>query len=246
MRFSRNIRNIRTFPLVFVTIGETGCLHNLIFCLSHAARPSLAVRSTLHGSFIALNTDPAASLWPAGKRVQEALKSSAGIEAEILGGANADAVVTITLGGGVGHAQGYRLSVKAEGITIAGDDAAGAYYGAQTLAQLLQTYGKSLPLLVIEDYPDFPARGVMLDISRDKVPSMETLYGLIDWLATLKINQFQLYTEHTFAYRNHPTVWANASPITAEQILATGRLLPRPLHRTRSQPEQLRAYVALA
>ena len=49
---------------------------------------------------------------------------------------------------------------------------------------------------------------------------METLYGLIDWLATLKINQFQLYTEHTFAYRKHPKVWAQASPITAEQILA--------------------------
>jgi hypothetical protein len=30
----------------------------------------------------------------------------------------------------------------------------------------------------------------------------------------------QLYTEHTFAYRNHRTVWENASPMTAEQILA--------------------------
>ncbi|MBI1258001.1 MAG: family 20 glycosylhydrolase [Chloroflexi bacterium] len=173
----------------------------------------------LHGSFVALNTDPAAALWPAGECVQQALRSLTSLATEILGGANSDAAVTITLGDGVGHAQGYRLSVAADGITIAGDDAAGAYYGAQTLAQLLQTYGKSLPLLVIEDFPDFPARGVMLDISRDKVPSMDTLYGLIDWLASLKINQFQLYTEHTFAYRNHPTVWAKASPITAEQIL---------------------------
>ena len=53
----------------------------------------------------------------------------------------------------------------------------------------------------ITDWPDYPQRGVMLDISRDKVPSMETLYQLIDLLASWKINQLQLYTEHTFAYR---------------------------------------------
>ena len=175
---------------------------------------TLELRETL----IALAADPAATLWPAGARAQEALKS-AGMNSEIVGGTNGDALLTITLGEGVGHAQGYRLSITSDGIRINGDDAAGAYYGAQTLAQFVQAYGKSLPLLIIEDYPDFPARGVMLDISRDKVPSMETLYGLIDWLAGLKINQFQLYTEHTFAYRNHPTVWAKASPITAQQIL---------------------------
>jgi hexosaminidase len=48
---------------------------------------------------------------------------------------------------------------------------------------------------------------------------METLYGLVDQLAGTKINQFQLYTEHTFAYRNHPVVWEKASPLTGEEIL---------------------------
>jgi len=61
-------------------------------------------------------------------------------------------------------------------------------------------------------------RGIMLDISRDKVPTMETLYNLVDMLLEFKINQFQLYTEHTFAYKNHKTVWENASPMTPEQI----------------------------
>ena len=60
----------------------------------------------------------------------------------------------------------------------------------------------------------------MLDISRDKVPAMDTLFELIDLLASWKINQFQLYTEHTFAYRDHRVVWAEASPVTGEQILA--------------------------
>jgi hypothetical protein len=72
--------------------------------------------------------------------------------------------------------------------------------------------------LRIEDWPDFPVRGFMLDISRDKVPTMRTLFSLIDQLAELKINQLQLYTEHTFAYRDHALVWENASPMTAEEI----------------------------
>ncbi len=48
---------------------------------------------------------------------------------------------------------------------------------------------------------------------------METLYGLIDLLAGLKLNQLQLYTEHTFAYAGHDVVWQASSPITGEEAL---------------------------
>jgi hypothetical protein len=61
-------------------------------------------------------------------------------------------------------------------------------------------------------------RGIMIDISRDKVPTMNSLRALIDRLASLKINQVQLYSEHTFAYQNHTVVHAEASPIEAEEI----------------------------
>lgn len=76
-----------------------------------------------------------------------------------------------------------------------------------------------LPCLEITDEPDFPNRGVMLDISRDKVPTLETLFSLVDLFASWKINQLQLYTEHTFAYQQHPEVWVDASPFTGEEIL---------------------------
>jgi len=117
--------------------------------------------------------------------------------------------------------QGYRLEITPQGISLKGHDAAGVFYGVCTLNQLLtQAKEHNLPCLVVEDWPDFPARGVMLDISRSKVPQMQTLYDLVDRLAAWKINQLQLYTEHTFAYRNHPDAWENASPITGEEILA--------------------------
>lgn len=118
------------------------------------------------------------------------------------------------------RAQGYRLSISGEGVVIAGYDLAGVFYGVQTLRQLLQTQGAALPQLVIGDWPDFPARGVMHDISRGRVPTMDTLTDLIDRLASWKVNQFQLYIEHTFAYQQHRGVWRNASPMRAEEILA--------------------------
>jgi len=65
----------------------------------------------------------------------------------------------------------------------------------------------------------FDRRGLMLDISRNRVPTMETLHLLIDALQALKYNELQLYTEHTFAYADHETVWQNASPLTASEIL---------------------------
>jgi hexosaminidase len=116
------------------------------------------------------------------------------------------------------HPQGYRLSITTAGMSIVSCSPAGAFYGEQTLKQIRRQYPGALPALEIEDYPDFPTRGVMLDISRDKVPTMLTLCLLIDLLAEWKINQLQLYTEHTFAYSKHRTVWENASPMSAAEI----------------------------
>ena len=119
----------------------------------------------------------------------------------------------------VAQAQGYELMITPERIEIVAHDPAGAFYGINTLVQIVEQSGAQLPCLQIADWPDFAVRGVMLDVSRDKVPTQETLFGLIDLLASWKINQIQLYTEHTFTYLKHPDVWAVASPITGEDIL---------------------------
>ena len=116
--------------------------------------------------------------------------------------------------------EGYRLTIGADGVHIVAHDAAGAFYAAMTMRQIARQCAGELPCLRIEDWPDFPHRGVMLDISRDKVPTMETLYALVDLLAEWRINQLQLYTEHTFAYRQHREVWEDASPMTGEQVMA--------------------------
>lgn len=114
--------------------------------------------------------------------------------------------------------QAYQLVIDADGIHITGAPQ-GIFYGLCTLRQLLMQRTDALPYMTIDDYPDYPARGVMLDISRDRVPTMAHLKNLIDLLACLKVNQLQLYTEHTYAYRDHEIVWENASPLAAADIL---------------------------
>jgi hexosaminidase len=47
---------------------------------------------------------------------------------------------------------------------------------------------------------------------------MQTILEFVDLLSSWKINQLQLYTEHTFAYQAHPEVWTDASPLTATEI----------------------------
>lgn len=124
----------------------------------------------------------------------------------------------------VGHSQGYFMRISEKLIDLIGNDSEGLFYGAQSLKQIIsQSQHNILPCMEIEDWPDFPVRGVMLDISRDKVYRLETLYMLIDELASWKVNQLQLYTEHTFAYLGHEVVWQDSSPMTAQDILALDR-----------------------
>ena len=115
--------------------------------------------------------------------------------------------------------QGYKLIADEGGITLNAGDEAGAFYGLETLRQLIDHNGAVLPRCTIADHPDFAQRSVMLDVSRCKVPSIETLKTYIDLLARLKINQLQLRIEHTFAFSAHEIVWRNASPLTAAEII---------------------------
>lgn len=116
-------------------------------------------------------------------------------------------------------AQGYRLRISGDGIDLVAGDETGAFYGVATLVQMLRQCDGVLPAGEIEDSPDFPSRGAMLDVSRSKVPRLETLFDLVDLLSGWKINHLELYTEHTFAYENHGEAWAEASPMTGGDIL---------------------------
>jgi hypothetical protein len=114
--------------------------------------------------------------------------------------------------------QAYTIKITRTEAVAAATTPQGLYYAAQTLRQLL-TSKATLPCVTITDWPTYPCRGVMLDISRFRVPTLDSLFERIERLAALKINVFQLYTEHTFAFRRHPLIGQDCGPMTAEDII---------------------------
>lgn len=117
-------------------------------------------------------------------------------------------------------AQGYRLRIDPAGaVEVAAADAAGRFYAETTLAQLqADADDGSVPVGEVEDWPDLAVRAVMLDVSRTKVPTLPSLLALVDRLSSWKLNQLQLYTEHTFAYPGHDEVWQGADPLSADDM----------------------------
>ncbi|MDQ4076076.1 MAG: glycoside hydrolase family 20 zincin-like fold domain-containing protein [Chloroflexota bacterium] len=108
-------------------------------------------------------------------RLQKTLRERAGVSAEIVASAAVPQAQTIVgvsvMPGATAHLQGYELRIDAAGIFAMASGPAGTFYAIMTLCQLVEQYGRNLPMLRIRDWPDFPTRGVMLDISRDKVPT---------------------------------------------------------------------------
>ncbi|HMP82993.1 MAG TPA: glycoside hydrolase family 20 zincin-like fold domain-containing protein [Verrucomicrobiota bacterium] len=113
---------------------------------------------------------------------------------------------------------GYNLRITLDGLRIEYRETGGLRAAVATLRQLLREYGRRLPCLEIRDWPDCARRGVMLDISRGRVPKLQTLLDLADKLADFKINELQLYTEHTFTYRRYKSVWQGWGALTPAEI----------------------------
>jgi hypothetical protein len=113
----------------------------------------------------------------------------------------------------------YRLTVGEGMVIITGASGTGLLYGVQTLRQLVRSNSSILPCVEIEDRPDFENRGLFYDTTRGKVPGLETLMELADRISFYKINQLQLYVEHSFAFRKHSEIWIDSDPLTAEDIL---------------------------
>jgi hexosaminidase len=116
------------------------------------------------------------------------------------------------------HPEGYTLTISKRGIEILFREPAGVRAAMATVRQLMREHGRRLPCVVVHDWPDFSRRGVMLDISRGRVPKLSTLLDLAERLADFKINELQLYTEHTFAYRDYKSVWNGWGPLTGKEM----------------------------
>ncbi len=102
--------------------------------------------------------------------------------------------------------QAYRLTVNGGRATIESSDAAGAFYGAMTLAQLPQREGGAwtMPCVSIEDRPALRWRVLSDDVSRGPLPTMQYFGERIRTIAAFKMNGYSPYMEHVFVSPTDP------------------------------------------
>jgi hexosaminidase len=106
--------------------------------------------------------------------------------------------------------EGYKLDVSSKQVVIAAKTAKGAFYGVQTLLQLLPTdvfkEGKvegvrwSIPCCKIEDAPRYSYRGLHLDVGRHFSP-VSFIKKYIDLIALHKFNTFHWHLTEDQGWR---------------------------------------------
>lgn len=107
-------------------------------------------------------------------------------------------------------AESYKLAVSPTGVLILGGDAAGVFYGVQTLLQLLPAaiYSRAvqpdaewiIPAVEISDSPRFRWRGMHLDVGRHFMP-LAFIKKFIDLLAIHKFNIFHWHLTEDQGWR---------------------------------------------
>ena len=115
--------------------------------------------------------------------------------------------------------EAFTLTISRDAITIAAAGDVGRLYAQGLLYQLIAAAGGApLPTGRIDDAPVLADRGYMLDVSRNRVPTRETLERLVEYLSLLRFNHLELYLEHVFTYRGHEEVWRDTGRITPADI----------------------------
>ncbi|MGL5681955.1 MAG: beta-N-acetylhexosaminidase [Marinifilaceae bacterium] len=135
--------------------------------------------------------------------LSEIIAQSTGMELAVKkGGAKRNAINIIRDTVLVKGAEAYRLDVTSKQVNIYAAGNAGAFYGIQSLLQLLPSAIYSpvivknvewnIPAVQVEDAPAYPWRGMMLDVARYFYPK-EFVMKYIDMMAMYKMNYLHLH-----------------------------------------------------
>ena len=115
----------------------------------------------------------------------------------------------------------YTLMIDERGVELGASCDEGLFRAVTSLWQMMRRTGGRLPFVAIRDKPEIRRRGYMLDISRGKKPTVETIKRMIDFLASLKYNELQLYMEgECFKYAAYPKETADFDCLTPEDVRA--------------------------
>jgi hypothetical protein len=116
--------------------------------------------------------------------------------------------------------EGYILKIEKKNIYIAANSTAGAFYGVQSLRQLLRGNPApgEVPGLLIRDWPSMDFRCIMDDISRGPIPTNEYLKEQIRRYSAMKINNMSFYIEHVVQTGKYPDMAPAEGGISVEEF----------------------------
>lgn len=161
-------------------------------------------------------TAPGALLWA--KMLRQEILDATGLDVRILRGGAVAGSFRLDEDHGLAPDR-YRLSINEEGVRIAGGSDEALLHGVGTLRQGIRRHGALLPCGEIEDWPELQHRGFYRDVSRGRVLTLDAMKEIVDLLCEYKINEFQLYIEHTYLFRNLSEAWRDEDPLEAGDIL---------------------------
>ena len=100
----------------------------------------------------------------------------------------------------------YELRIEGHRVEIISPSLTGIQHGLSTLKLLLFTGKQMLRHGTIADAPKFEHRGVFLDVSRGKMPTIAYLKSLVSFISDLKYNILQLYFEDKYLLATDPGI----------------------------------------
>lgn len=196
-----------------------------------------------------------------GRYLQDSLSAPTGFDFELSRGGGSN-VISIALDkrlSALGD-EGYKLSVKTDRVEIRAFKANGAFYGIQTLLQLLPTdiFRKakvngtdwSMPCVEIEDQPRFSWRGAHVDVARHFMPK-ESILKFLDLMALHKLNTFHWHLTDDQGWRleikHFPRLtevgsWRKDDMLTYSPATYTGK--PHSGYYTQEDAREIVAYAA--
>ena len=134
------------------------------------------------------------------------------------------------------EAEEYELFIDENGITISASADAGAFYGMQSLRQLLnQNYVEkdaiTLPFCRLKDKPDFSHRSFMIDEARHFF-GKDVVKEMIDIMALLKLNRLHWHLTEDQGWRveikKYPLLTEKGSVRECSQLSWVGVLTRKP------------------
>lgn len=123
-----------------------------------------------------------------------------------------DTMVEVKIGSGDGDSYSITFGNT---VVVEADSVKGAFYAIQTLRQIAKN--GYCDAKEIKDAPDFEVRGFYYDITRGRIPTLDSLKKLVDTLAYHKINMLQLYVEHVFPFKEYDGIYQRTGYMTAEE-----------------------------